>query len=167
MQTLIAFTKLNFVKIVRERSLWGALLLLRVLLGACLFLSILSLGEGPRVLLNAALSSIEISALLLLIFSLTFGFYEDKNGRMMEIYLSCFPEYIYTAAKYISYAILSLIYLASAAILLYLLLLSSPANGWQAWAGAYSLFLKMLLFIGVNLLFCSLLSSAPLALLNT
>ena len=86
---------------------------------------------------------------------------------MLEIYLSYFPEYVYTASKFLAYVLLCLFYLLIAGLLFSFTLLSNYALIWQMWAGLYTIFLISAIFIGVNLLFCTLLDSAPLALLST
>ncbi|MDD4907943.1 MAG: hypothetical protein PHJ00_02670 [Candidatus Omnitrophica bacterium] len=167
MKSILAFTQLNFIKGVREKIFYGLLFLLIFFLGLSLFLSTLSVGENSRVLVSAGLSAIEITGLLLLIFSLTFGFYTDKNARMLEVYLSYFPRYVYTASLFLAYILLALFYLLITGALLILVLILNSAFSWAVLAGIYSIALKLSIIVGLSLLFCALFDSPALALLTT
>lgn len=167
MKRIFAFTLLNLIKGIREKIFYGLLFLLIFFLGLSLFLSTLSVGENSHVLISAGLSAIEVTGLLLLIFSLTFGFYADRNERMLEVYLSYFPRYVYTASLFLAYVILTLIYLLITGALFMVVLLLNFAFSWAVLAGIYSIALKLSIIVGISLLFCSLFDSPALALLTT
>jgi hypothetical protein len=167
MKRIIAFTLLNLIKGLREKIFYGLLFLLIFFLGLSLFLSTLSVGENSHVLMSAGLSAIEITGLLLLIFSLTFGFYGDRNEKMLEVYLSYFPRYVYTASLFLAYVILAFFYLLITGALFILVLLLNFAFSWAALAGIFSIALKLSIVVGINLLFCCVLDSPAMALLTT
>ena len=167
MNRIIAFTLLNLIKGIREKVFYGLLFLLIFFLGLSLFLSTLSVGENSHVLISAGLSAIEVTGLLLLIFSLTFGFYADRNERMLEVYLSYFPRYVYTASLFLAYVILAFIYLLITGALFIMVLLLNFAFSWAVLAGIFTIALKLSIIVGISLLFCSLFDSPALALLTT
>ncbi len=167
MNRIPSFTLLNLIKGTREKIFYGLLFLLIFFLGLSLFLSSLSVGEQSHVLISAGLSAIEVTGLLLLTFSLTFSFYGDRNERMLEVYLTYFPRYVYTASLYLAYVILALIYLMITGALFCLVLLINFSFSWGVLAGIFSIALKLSMIVGISLLFCTLLDSPALALLTT
>ena len=69
------------------------------LLGVSLFLGELSLGERGAVLRTVCLTSIELSALGLIIVRYTYNFYREKELRLTDIYLSYFSAAHYIGGK--------------------------------------------------------------------
>jgi hypothetical protein len=164
---LVSFVVLNFCEGVREKIFWGVVFFFFFLLGLSFFLSMISVGESTRVLRGAGLSAMEAGGIILLVFSFTFGFYRDRNGRILEVYLSCIPRHVYTASKVCAYLLISLVYLILAGALWAGILAANGAFFWQFWAGLFSIFLKLSVLILLNLVFCCLFTSPVLALLST
>jgi hypothetical protein len=163
----IPFVLLNFFEGVREKIFWGVVFFFLFLLGLSFFLSMLSVGESTRVLRGAGLSAMELGGIVLLVFSFTSGFYRDKSGRILDVYLSCVPRYVYTASKVCAYLLIAFFYLVFAGVFWVGILAANGAFFWQFWAGLFSIFLKLSIVILLNLVFCCLFSSPVLALLST
>ena len=164
---LVSFVLLNFFEGVREKIFWGVVFFFIFLLGLSFFLSIISVGESSRILRGAGLSAMELGGIVLLVFSFTFGFYRDKNSRILEVYLSCVPRHVYTASKVCAYLLIAFFYIILAGIFWAGILAVNGAFFWQFWAGLFSIFLKLSIIIMLNLVFCSLFTSPVLALLST
>jgi len=167
MKRLARFILLNFVQGVREKIFLGVIFFFIFLLGFSFFLSIVSVGESASVTRSAGLSAMEISGLLLVIFGFTFSFYSDKSSRMIEVYLTFFSRYVYTAGKLCSFILIAFFYLILAGIFWMILLMVNGAFFWQAWMGILSIFFKLSIALSLNLLFCCLFSSPIFALLST
>jgi hypothetical protein len=163
----IPFVLLNFFEGVREKIFWGVVFFSLFLLGLSFFLSMLSVGESARVLRGAGLSAMELGGIVLLVFSFTSGFYRDRNGRILEVYLSCVPRSVYTASKVCAYLLIAFFYLILAGVFWAGILAVNGAFFWQFWAGLFSIFLKLSIVIFLNLVFCCLFSSPVLAILST
>ncbi len=164
---LAPFILLNFLEGVREKIFWGVVFFFLFMLGLSFFLSMVSVGESARVLRGAGLAAMEIGGIVLLVFSFTSGFYRDKNGRILEVYLSCVPRHVYTASKACAYLMIAFFYLVLAGAFWTVILAANGAFFWQFWAGLFSIFLKLSILILLNLVFCCLFSSPALALLST
>ncbi|MDD5669844.1 MAG: hypothetical protein PHE58_07455 [Candidatus Omnitrophica bacterium] len=167
MKKLVQFVLLNFLDALREKLFVSVIFFFLILLGLSFFLSVLSVGESTRVLRGSGLSVMEITGLLLIIISFTFSFYRDKTSRMLEIYLSYVPRYVYTASKVLAYVLIVLCYLIVAGLFWGGVLQLNSAFFWNSWAGIFSLFLKLCLAVFLCLFFCTLCSSPTLALLST
>ncbi len=167
MKRLAQFILLNFIQGVREKIFLGVVFFFVFLLGLSFFLSILSVGESASLSRSAGLSAMEISGLFLVIFGFTFSFYNDKSSRMIEVYLTFFSRYVYTAGKLCSFLLIAFFYLILAGIFWVILLMVNGAFFWQAWVGILSIFLKLSIALSLNLLFCCLFSSPIFALLST
>lgn len=167
MKRLAQFVLLNFVQGVRERIFLGVVFFFIFLLGLSFFLSILSVGESASLSRSAGLSAMEISGLFLVIFGFTFSFYNDKSSRMIEVYLTFFSRYVYTAGKLCSFLLIAFFYLMLAGVVWVIILLVNGAFFWQSWLGILSIFFKLSIALSLNLLFCCLFSSPIFALLST
>lgn len=167
MTRLAQLTRLKVLQGVREKLFWGVGLLFLLFLALAAFLSVLSVGEGERVLRGVGLAAIEVSGLILLLSSVSFGFHRDRLSRMTEVYLASLPHHVYTASLLCAALVLALGYLLLAGACWSAVLVANQAFVWPVVAGLASLFLKLALAISVNLLFCCVLSSPALALLST
>jgi hypothetical protein len=167
MRKILAVIFLNFIQGLRERIFLGVVFFFIFLLGLTFFLSILSVGESAAVTRSAGLSAMEISGLFLVIFGFTFSFYNDKTSRMIEVYLTFFSRYVYTAGKLCSFLLIAFFYLILAGIFWVIILIINGAFFWQSWLGILSIFLKLSIALSLNLLFSCLFSSPIFALLCT
>lgn len=167
MRKILAVAFLNFRQEIREKLFFGVVFFFIFFLSLCVLLGKLSVGESEKVLRNAGLVGIEITALILVIFSLTFSFYREKDSRILEIYLSNFSRSSYISGKLGGYLLICLFYLALSGFGYILLLFFYNAFVFQPIAGLYPLFLKLSIIIGFCLVFCCLFSSPLIALLSS
>ena len=165
MREAFAVAVLNFKQGLREKLFWGVVFFLVFFLAFSLLLGKLSPGETERVLRNAGLSGIELSGIILVVFSLIFSFYREKDSRILEIYLSHFSRTHYIAGKLLGYLLICFFYLILAGLGYALILFLAKAFLWQVLIGLYSLFLKLAILVSLSLIFACLLSSPVLALL--
>jgi len=117
MRKLISVAILNFKEAIRDKFFWGIVFFFIFYLLFCIFLSKLSVGHSDKVLRNAGLIGIELSAVTLIVFAFTLSFYRDKNSRMTQIYLSNFSRPVYMSGKILGFIALALAYLLLAALL--------------------------------------------------
>ncbi|MFH1339351.1 MAG: hypothetical protein ABIH40_05870 [Candidatus Omnitrophota bacterium] len=167
MRKIASVALLNFKQAIRDRIFLGVIFFFVFFLAFCALLGKLSPGETGKVLRNAGLAGIELSALILVVFSLTFSFYREKDSRMLEIYLSNFSRTAYISGKLGGYLLISVFYLALSAIGYILLLCFYGAFLWQPIIGLYPLFLKLSIIVGFCLVFSCLFSSPVIALLSS
>src|SRR3989338_5353413 len=165
MKAALAVSWLNFKQGIRERLFYGVIFFFLSFLAFSVLLGKLSVGENAKVLRNAGLTGIEFSALLLVIFSLIFSFYKERDGRILEIYLSHFSRSAYISGKFIGYLLILLFYLGLAGLGYALILFWQQAFAWQITAGIYFLFLKLSIVTSFALAFACLFSSPIIALL--
>lgn len=165
MRKILAVAFLNFKQEIKEKFFFGVVFFFIFFLSLCLLLGKLSVGESEKVLRNAGLAGIELSALILVIFSFTFSFYKEKDSRILEIYLSNFSRSAYISGKLGGYFLICLFYLILSGLGYIFLLLFYNAFLWQPIVGLYPLFLKLSIIISFCLVFCCLFSSPLIALL--
>lgn len=165
MREVFAVARLNLKQGIREKLFFGVIFFFTSFLAFCVLLSELSVGESEKVIRSAGLAGIELSGLILVIFSLIFSFYRERDSRILEIYLTHFSRGRYISGKLIGYLLILLIYLVLAASGYALILLLHQAFAWQIIAGIYFLFLKLSIVIGLTLAFACLFSSPAIAIL--
>lgn len=165
MRKILALAFLNFKQEIRERLFFGVVFFFIFFLALCVLLGKLSVGESEKVLRNAGLAGIELTALILVIFSLTFSFYKEKESRILEIYLSHFSRTSYISGKLAGYLLICLFYLLLSGFGYLLLLFVFDAFNFAPIIGFYPLFLKLSIIISFCLVFCCLFSSPLMALL--
>lgn len=167
MTLLAQLTWLKVLQGVREKLFCGVGLLCLLFLALATFLSVLSVGEGDRVLRGVGLAAIEISGLILLLSSVTFRFHRDRLSRMTEVYLTALPRHVYTASLLCAALALALGYVLLAGVCWSMILMVHQAFVWPVLAGLVSVFFKLALAVSINLLLCCVLSSPTLAILTT
>ncbi|MEK7122775.1 MAG: hypothetical protein AAB855_02860, partial [Patescibacteria group bacterium] len=160
-----AIAWLNLKQGLREKLFYGVLFFFASFLAFCALLGELSVGESEKVIRSAGLAGMELSGLILVVFSLIFSFYRERDSRILEIYLTNFSRGQYISGKLIGYLLILLIFLGLAAAGYALILLLYQAFAWQIIAGIYFLFLKLSIVTGFTLFFACLFSSPALALL--
>lgn len=165
MRKIIAVALLNFKQETREKLFLGVVFFFILFLGFCVLLGKLSVGESEKVLRSAGLVGIELTALILVVFSFVFSFYKEKDNRILEIYLSNFSRSAYISGKLVGYLLICLFYLILSGAGYILLLLFYNAFNFASLGGLYSLFLKLSIIIAFCLAFCCLFSSPLIALL--
>ncbi len=167
MKKLLAITLLNFKEATRDKFFLGAVFFFIFYLLFCALMGELSVGHTDRVIRNVGLAGIELTTVILLIFSFTFSFFREKESRILEVYLSNFKRSTCMSAKISGYILLSLFYLllsvSGFALILYLYKSFNAA----VLIAFYPLFLKIIIIIVFSSLFCSLFSSPTLALLSS
>jgi len=164
MREIISIAFLNFKQGVREKLFWGVIFFFAFFLSLCVLLGKLSPGETEKVLRNAGLSGIELSGLVLVVFSLVLSFKKEEESRFLEIYLSNFSRTNYLSGKLIGYLLICLFYLLLSGLGYMLILFLYKSFIWQVAAGFYSLFLKLSILICFSLVFCCLFSSPIISL---
>jgi len=167
MKKILSLAFLNFKQGMREKLFWGVVFFFISFLALCVLLGKLSPGASGKVLRDAGLAGVELTALVLIVFSLIIGFYREKDSRSLEIYLSNFSRPVYLGGKLIGYLLICFSYLVLAGTGYILLLLFHNAFLLPLVAGLYSLFLKVSIVIAFSLVFCCVFSSPLIALLST
>ncbi len=162
---ILAVSFLNFKQGIRDKLFLSVVFFFVFFLALCVLLGKLSVGESEKVLRNAGLAGIELSCLILVVFSLVFSFYREKESRILEIYLSYFSRSQYISGKLIGYLLICIFYLVLAALGYSLILFLYNGFIWQVTAGIYGLFLKLSIAIGFSLVFSCLFSSPTIAFL--
>lgn len=166
MRGIISVAFLNFKQAIRDRLFLGAVFFFIFFLLFCALLGKLSPGEAERVLRNAGLAGIELTALALVIFSLTLSFYREKDSRILEIYLSNFSRSTYVSGKLAGYFLICIFYLALSCLGYIFLLYLYGAFTWHTVVALLPMFLKLCIIITFCLVFCCLFSSPVIALLS-
>ena len=156
-------TWLSVAQGARERIVWVVGFVCISLLGLSVFLGVVSVGEQVRVLRGAGLLAIELSGLLAILLSFTFGVYRDRLSRMVDVYRTYVSYPQYTASKLCAAWILALGYVGLAGACWSAVLALRDAFAWPLLAGLAGLFLKLALAVAINFLCCGLFSSPALA----
>lgn len=167
LKKILAVSFLNFKQGIRDKLFLSVVFFFVFFLAFCALLGKLSVGESEKVLRNAGLAGIELSGLILVVFSLVFSFYREKESRILEIYLSCFSRTQYISGKFIGYLLICTFYLVLAALGYSLILFLYNGFIWQVTAGIFGLFLKLSIAIGFSLLFSCLFYSPTMAFLGS
>lgn len=165
MRKTLAILNLNFKQAVRDKFFLGAGFFFFFYLAFCLLLENLSPGESEKVLRNAGLSGIELTAVFLSIFSFTFSFHREKETRILEVYLTDFPRASYLTGKLLGYLLVSLFYIIFCAAGYSGILIARGSFHPACLAALYPVFLKTALVIGWTSVFSCLFSSWMAAIL--
>ena len=165
--TFISIASLNTLQGIREKSFWVAVLFFIFLLLFSVFLGELAIGEEVIVLRNISLCAIELSGLLLIVFGLVYNFYREKESRLKEVYLSSFSPLTYLAGKLLGFILLCALYILLTLLLSIFILTLNSAFDWYIFLGGYGIFLKLSIFCGLALFFCSLFEYPTLTSLAT
>lgn len=167
MKRLLAIARLNFRQAKRDKIFLGVVFFFLFYLAFCFLLGRLSVGEQEKVLRNAGLVGIELSAVVLIIFSFTFSFYREKDTRILEVYLTHFSRPVYASGKIAGYLALSFVYLFLCAILYCLLLYLNHSFHFAVVVSLYFVLLKVLLVLLFTSIFSFLFSSSLVCLLSS
>ena len=165
MRAILSVAFLNLKQGIKEKLFWGVVFFLAFFLFLSLLLGNLSPGETENVLRNAGISGIEISGIILVVFSFVFSYYREIDSRILEIYLSKFSRSNYISGKLLGYSLICLFYLILSGLGYILILCFQGAFLWPVLPGIYVLFLKLSLVLCWCAVFCCLFSSPILALL--
>ena len=167
MKRLLSIISLNFKETTRDKIFAGVVFFFFFYLVFCVILGELSWGHSEKVLRNAGLVGIELTTILLIIFSFTLGFFRDKETRILEVYLSNVGRPTYLAGKILAYVLIAFSYLFFSAVVYSLVLYLKDAFAPLTLVALYPMFLKIVIVIGITSIFSCLLSSSTLALLST
>lgn len=167
MKKILAIALLNFKSAVKEKIFIGIVFFFIIFLAVTILLSILGVGESQKVLRNAGLVGIELTGLILIIFSLVFSYYQDHHSRMQEVYLSFLSRSEYIAGKLLGYILLVISYCLISGIGYGLVLYFKQAFGLKVIIGIYPLFLKLSIILFFTLLFSVIFSSNFVALFSS
>ncbi len=167
MRKIIAITLLNFLQGTREKLFWLVIFFFVFILGVTLFMGVLSVGESTPVLRSAGLSGIELSALMLIVSSLVFNFYREKDTRLTEFLLTHFSRPAYITGKLCGYLLISLAYIILAGLGWSLVLVFNHAFSFSVLAALFAIYLKIAIITGVALVLSCLFSSYTMAFFST
>jgi len=167
MRKIISFTVLNFLQGTREKIFWLVSFFFVFILGVTFFIGLLSVGETVPVLRSAGLSGIEVSAIMLVVFSLIFNFYREKDSRLTEFLLSHFSRPAYIAGKLCGYLLIGLFYIILAGLGWSLVLVLNNAFSFSIIPALFALYLKVSIITAVALAFSCLFSSYTMAFFST
>ena len=162
MRKTLAILSLNFKQAARDKFFLGGFFLF--LPGFLPALGKLS-PKSEKVLRNAGLSGIELTAVFLSIFSFTFSFHREKESRILEVYLTDFPRASYLTGKLAGYLLVSLLYIILCAAGYGGILIARGSFHPACIAALYPVFLKVALVIGWTAVFSCLFSSWMVSLL--
>ena len=130
-------------------------------------MGLLSVGETVPVLRSAGLSGIEISAIMLVVSSLIFSFYREKDSRLTEFLLSHFSRPAYICGKLCGYLLIGLFYITLAGLGWSLVLVLNNAFSFSIIAALFALYLKVSIITAVALALSCLFSSYTMAFFST
>jgi hypothetical protein len=167
MRKVIAFTILNFLQGIRDKLFWLVIFFFVFILGVTFFMGILSVGESVPVLRSSGLSGIEFSAIMLVVSSLIFNFYREKDSRLTEFLLSHFSRPEYIAGKLCGYLLIGLFYISLAGAGWSIVLVLNSAFSFQLLAALFALYLKISIITAVALVLSCLFSSYTMAFFST
>jgi Cu-processing system permease protein len=167
MKKLISFAILNFLQGTRDRSFWLVIFFFIFILGVTFFMGVLSVGESVPVLRSAGLSGIELSAILLVVFSMVFNFYREKDSRLTELLLSHFSRPAYIGGKLCGYLLIGLFYITLAGLGWSAVLLMNQAFNFQVIGALFAIYLKISIITAVALVLSSLFGSYLLSFFST
>lgn len=153
---MFSILRLNFKQALRDKFFLGAAFFFFFYLVFCLLLESLSPGESEKVLRNAGLSGIELTAVFLSVFSFTFSFHREKETRILEVYLTDFSRASYMTGKLLGYLLAALLYIIFCAAGYGAILIARGAFHPACIVALYPVFLKTALVIGWTSVFSCL-----------
>ncbi|MDD3296534.1 MAG: hypothetical protein PHU64_04145 [Candidatus Omnitrophica bacterium] len=165
MKKIFSLALLNFKEAARDKFFFGVIFFFFFYLGFCAFLGKLSVGYSLKVLQDAGIIGIELTAVVLVTFSFIFGFFREKESRIIQVYLSNFTPLEVVTGKILGYAALSFFYLVFAGAAFCLISTFYGKFLPLILAALYPIFLKMLIIVCIASLFSTLFSSSTVALL--
>lgn len=167
MKKLFSITALNLLQGIKEKIFWLVIFFFIFILGMTFFMGILSTGETNSVLRSAGLSGIEIMGILLVVFSLIFNFYKEKDSAITELFLVHFSKSVYLGGKFLGYIFICVVYLILASLGWSLILIINQAFSWYVLAGVFMILLKLSIIIGMALVCCCFFTSPLIAFIST
>lgn len=167
MRKSLSIALISVLQGIRAQTFWITGLLCASLLAMTFFLRVLAIGEKAVILRSLCLSSLEISAILLIVFGFAHGFSRDRDSRLQSIYLTNVSNLQYLLGKLLGGCLLVFLYVFLTSMGSIPLLYAEKALTWSFFLGGYSIFLKLCIFAAFCLLFSCLFSSPVLASLLT
>lgn len=167
MKKILSLAGLNFRTALKEKIFIGLIFFFLFLLGVSVLLAKLGVGESEKVLRNAGLVGIELTGILLVIFSVVFNFYREKDNHMLEIYLSFSSRFAYIGGKLLGYIGLIFSYCIIGAIGYAVILYFKQAFTMKVLIGIYPIFLKLCITLFFTLLLCIVFSTNFIALFSS
>lgn len=167
MRKSLSIAFLNLFQGIRTQSFWVTGLLGGLLVGAAFLLRVLAVGERAVMLRAICLASMEISSLLLVVFSFANTYHREHESRLDAVYLTYVSSREYLQGKLWGIWMLLFLHLSGTALLGSALLLADQAFSGIFLVGGYSIFLKLAILCSFSLLFSCLFESPVLASLIT
>ncbi len=167
MKGTMSISLLNFKQATKDKFFLGIAFFFVLYLAFSILIGNLSVGHGDKALRNAGLVGIELTTIMLIVFSFTFSFYREKDSRILEVYFSNFRRAPCMNGKIIGYALLSLIYLLFSGLAYAGILSLYGAFDFATLTALYPIFLKTIIMICFTSIFASLFSSSTMALLSS
>lgn len=167
MRIILSIAILNFKSAIKEKIFIGIVFLFLFLLAVSSLLATMGVGESVKIIRNAGLVGIELTGLLLIVFSLIFNFYREKDSRMQEVYLSFLSRSGFLGGKLLGYIFLLFFYCLIAAAGYGLILFFNDALSLRVIVGIYPIFLKLCIILFFTLLFSVIFTSNFVALFSS
>jgi len=167
MRKLLSIALISIIQGIRAQTFWISGLVCAFFLVIAFFMRVLTIGEKEVIFRSICLSSMEISALLLIVFGFAHSFYRERDSRLKSIYLTYVSQTQYLLGKLIGFCLLLAMYLALTSVLSSGLLFFEKALEWSFFLGGYSIFLKLCILCAFCLFFSCLFESPVLASLVT
>lgn len=167
MKKFLSISLLAFQEATRDKFFVGVVFFFIFYLLFCIFLGKLSVGHTDKVMRDTGLIGIELTSVILIIFSFILSFFRERESRILEVYLSHFKPLTYLSGKIFGYVLLALFYLGLSAAGFSFILGWYEAFHYSVLLAMYPIFLKMVVMICFACLFSCFFSSALLTLLTT
>lgn len=167
MRKLLSIALIGVLQGIRAQAFWIAGLLCGFLLMMAFFLRVLAIGEKTVVLRSICLSSMEISALLLIVFGFTFSFFRERDSRLESIYLTFVSPTQYLSGKLVGSYLIIFLYLGLTSTLSSGLLFLEHGLDGGFFLGVFSIFLKLAILCAFCLFYACIFESPILASLLT
>ena len=167
MRKFISISFLTFKGAIRDKFFLGIVFFFISYLFFCVFLGKLSVGHTDKVMRDTGLIGIELTTIILIIFTFILSFFRERESRFLEVYLTHFSPATYLGGKIFGFLLLVLFYLSLSAVGFALILKLHGAFHYTALLAVYPIFLKAVIVICLSCLFSCLFSSAIVTLLCT
>ncbi|HNV71952.1 MAG TPA: hypothetical protein PKO06_19765 [Candidatus Ozemobacteraceae bacterium] len=167
MRKPLSIAGVTWLQGLRNQTFWIAAFLFAAFLLVAFFLRVLAIGHKAMMLRSFGLASMELSALLLIVYGFVFSMHRERENRIQSLYLTYVSPWQYLLGKLLGNCLLIFAYLSIAAFLCAALLFHEGAFSGAFFFGTYSIFLKLCIICSFCLLFSCLLSSPVFASLMT
>jgi hypothetical protein len=167
MRKILSIAFLNLKSALKEKIFIGIVFFFIFLLSVTILLATMGVGESIKVLKDAGLVGIELTGLLLIIFSFIISFYRERDSKMLEVYLSFLSRAGYLAGKLLGYLLLLFFYFLISILGFGVILAFKHAFNLKIFIAIYPMFLKLSITLFFTLFLCIIFSSNLVALFSS